>query len=72
MSLKKEFTFKGCYIIEDAKSNYKQIMEEYLLKYLKQIGTDNQELSDNNNNNVNIISFLIKTVTCLFFILITL
>ena len=50
MSLKKEFIFKGCYIIEDAKSNYKQIIEEYLLKYLKQISTDNQELSDNNHN----------------------
>lgn len=49
MCLKKEFTFKDCYIIEDAQSNYKQIIEEYLLKYLKQISTDNQELSDNNN-----------------------
>ena len=46
MCLKKELTFKDCYIIEDAKSIIK---EEYLLKYLKQISTDNQELSDNNN-----------------------
>ena len=43
MNLKKEFTFKGCYIIDDAKSNYKQIMEEYLLKYLKQICANNQK-----------------------------
>ena len=48
MSLKKEFTFKGCYIIEDAKSNYKQIMEEYLLKYLKRLCENNQESEDNN------------------------
>ena len=50
MSIKKEFTFKGCYIVENAKEDYKQIMEEYLLEYLKQIYTNNQEADDHNEN----------------------
>ena len=47
MSIKKEFTFKGCYMIENTKSDYKQIMEEYLLEYLKSIYVKEQETYDN-------------------------
>lgn len=37
MSIKKEYTFIGFYIIDNPKADYQQIMEEYLLEYLKSI-----------------------------------
>lgn len=47
MSIKKEYTFIGFYIIDNPKADYQQIMEEYLLEYLKSISVKDQEAYDN-------------------------
>lgn len=46
-SIKKKYTFINYYIIDNPKADYQQIMEKYLLEYLKSISVKDQKTYNN-------------------------